>query len=147
MSLALDSFTVLAVAAGGFFFLAGTVGLLRFPDSLTRLHALTKADNLGLGLVVLGLLPRADGSGLVLATEILTATPAVRRHVREGETHLLMSEMQTGRKHQMHTTDNSLLGLYQRGEITYDTAVSSAREPDTIRTRAGAAARDRRPEP
>ena len=45
-----------------FFFLAGTVGLLRFPDTLTRLHALTKADNLGLGLVVLGLLPRAGGS-------------------------------------------------------------------------------------
>jgi multicomponent Na+:H+ antiporter subunit G len=62
MSLALDIFTVLAVAAGAFFFLAGTVGLLRFPDALTRLHALTKADNLGLGLVVLGLLPRADGA-------------------------------------------------------------------------------------
>jgi multicomponent Na+:H+ antiporter subunit G len=62
MSLALDLFTVLAVSAGAFFFLAGTVGLLRFPDALTRLHALTKADNLGLGLVVLGLLPRADGS-------------------------------------------------------------------------------------
>ena len=39
--------------------MAGTVGLLRFPDALTRLHALTKADNLGLGLVVIGLLPRA----------------------------------------------------------------------------------------
>jgi multicomponent Na+:H+ antiporter subunit G len=61
MKLALDIFTVFAVLAGGFFFLAGTVGLLRFPDSLTRLHALTKVDNLGLGLVVLGLLPRAAG--------------------------------------------------------------------------------------
>ncbi len=50
--------TVLAVAAGAFFFLAGTVGLLRFPDSLSRLHSLTKADNLGLGLIVLGLLPQ-----------------------------------------------------------------------------------------
>ncbi len=59
MSLALDILTVAAVSAGAFFFLAGTVGLLRFPDALTRLHALTKADNLGLGLVVLGLLPRA----------------------------------------------------------------------------------------
>jgi multicomponent Na+:H+ antiporter subunit G len=50
------------------FFLAGTVGLLRFPDTLTRLHALTKADNLGLGLVVLGLLPHVDSvaSGLKL---------------------------------------------------------------------------------
>ena len=57
MRLALDIFTVLAVSGGAFFFLAGTVGLLRFPDTLTRLHALTKADNLGLGLVTLGLLP------------------------------------------------------------------------------------------
>jgi multicomponent Na+:H+ antiporter subunit G len=43
------------LAAGAFFFLAGTVGLLRFPDIYCRLHAITKADNLGLGLVVLGL--------------------------------------------------------------------------------------------
>lgn len=56
-----DFYTVIAVCAGGFFFLAGSVGLLRFPDTLTRLHALTKADNLGLGLIVLGLLPRTDG--------------------------------------------------------------------------------------
>ena len=60
MKLALELWTVVAVIAGAFFFLAGTVGLLRFPDSLTRLHALTKADNLGLGLVVLGLLPQMD---------------------------------------------------------------------------------------
>ena len=60
MSFALDLFTILAVSAGAFFFLAGTVGLLRFPDPLTRLHALTKADNLGLGLVVMGLLPQVQ---------------------------------------------------------------------------------------
>jgi len=61
MSLVVALFTLITVTAGAFFFLAGTVGLLRFPDTLTRLHALTKADNLGLGLVVLGLLPWADG--------------------------------------------------------------------------------------
>jgi multicomponent Na+:H+ antiporter subunit G len=60
MSLIADVFTVAAVACGALFFLAGTVGLLRFPDTLTRLHALTKADNLGLGLIVAGLLPRVD---------------------------------------------------------------------------------------
>jgi multicomponent Na+:H+ antiporter subunit G len=58
----LDLFSIAAISAGTFFFLAGTVGLLRFPDSLTRLHALTKADNLGLGLVALGLIPRADSA-------------------------------------------------------------------------------------
>ena len=62
MSAALDLLTIVAVSAGVFFFLAGTVGLLRFPDTLTRLHALTKADNLGLGLVVIGLLPQVDSA-------------------------------------------------------------------------------------
>lgn len=61
MSFLLDVFTVATVSAGAFFFLAGSVGLLRFPDALSRLHALTKADNLGLGLVMLGILPRAGG--------------------------------------------------------------------------------------
>jgi multicomponent Na+:H+ antiporter subunit G len=61
MSLALNGLTIVAVSGGAFFFLAGTVGLLRFPDTLSRLHALTKADNLGLGLIVLGLLFQAQG--------------------------------------------------------------------------------------
>ena len=60
MNAVLDLWTVLAVSAGAILFLAGTTGLLRFPDAYTRLHALTKADNLGLGLVVLGLLPQVD---------------------------------------------------------------------------------------
>lgn len=60
MNLALNILTIVAVSLGALFFLAGTVGLLRFPDTLTRLHALTKADNLGLGLVVLGLLPQVS---------------------------------------------------------------------------------------
>ena len=64
MSALLDLFTMAAVTAGVLFFLAGVVGLLRFPDALTRLHALTKADNVGLGLIVAGLLPQA---GSVLA--------------------------------------------------------------------------------
>jgi multicomponent Na+:H+ antiporter subunit G len=58
----LDLFSIVAISVGTFFFFAGTVGLLRFPDSLTRLHALTKADNLGLGMVALGLVPRADSA-------------------------------------------------------------------------------------
>ncbi len=51
---------------GAAFFLTGTVGLLRFPSTFARLHALTKADNLGLGCVALGLALQAD-SGWVAA--------------------------------------------------------------------------------
>jgi len=43
------------VFAGVAFFIIGSVGLLRLPDLLSRLHALTKADNLGLGLLAVGL--------------------------------------------------------------------------------------------
>ena len=86
--------TVMAVVAGAFFFFAGTVGLLRFPDSFTRLHALTKADNLGLGLVVLGLLPQAGSvsGGLKLVCIWLlvqlsgaTAGQLIARTLHRGE--------------------------------------------------------------
>jgi multicomponent Na+:H+ antiporter subunit G len=93
MSILRDIFTVLAIIGGAFFFMAGTVGLLRFPDPLTRLHALSKADNLGLGLVVLGLLPRADGPlgalklvAIWLLVQLAGATVAqlIAREARRG---------------------------------------------------------------
>jgi multicomponent Na+:H+ antiporter subunit G len=52
--------------AGVGFFLVGTLGILRFPDVYTRIHALTKADNLGLGLIVFGLLLGADSVPVAL---------------------------------------------------------------------------------
>lgn len=55
-----DYFSAVLLIAGAIFFLAGTLGLLRFPDVYTRLHALTKADNVGLGLVVAGLAIHAE---------------------------------------------------------------------------------------
>ena len=76
---AADILTVLLVTGGLFFFIAGTVGLLRFPTTHTRLHALTKADNLGLGLIAVGVAFRmADGwsiakLGLVWLLAVLAA--------------------------------------------------------------------------
>lgn len=63
---ALDLLSALLLAAGCGFFLAGTVGLLRFPDALSRLHALTKADNLGLMLVCAAMAVQADSLRAVL---------------------------------------------------------------------------------
>jgi twitching motility protein PilT len=83
------------------------------------------------------LLPKADGTGRILACEVCVATGAVRTHIREKNPHMLYSEMQTGRKHQMQTMDYALLDLYQRGEITYDVAVSNAREPQYLQHKAG----------
>jgi len=47
--------SAILILAGVFFYLAGSIGLLRLPDLYSRLHALTKADNLGLGLLAAGL--------------------------------------------------------------------------------------------
>lgn len=54
MSGALEIIGLMFVILGALFFTAGTVGLLRFPDVRSQLHALTKADNLGLGLLAIG---------------------------------------------------------------------------------------------
>jgi len=56
------------IIAGLFFFAAGSIGLLRLPDLHSRLHALTKADNLGLGLLSAGV-ALIDGS-LVTALKL-----------------------------------------------------------------------------
>ena len=61
---------------GAFFFFAGTVGLLRFPDVYSRLHALGKADNLGIGCVLLGLALQAES--LAAALKLLLIWPLVR---------------------------------------------------------------------
>lgn len=50
-----DLATYALTAIGLVFFVAGTAGLIRFPDTFSRLHALTKADNLGLGFIVIGI--------------------------------------------------------------------------------------------
>lgn len=63
---AVDVFSAVAVSIGLGFFVAGTVGLLRFPDLHTRLHALTKADNLGLGFIALGVIPQVGGLSTAL---------------------------------------------------------------------------------
>jgi multicomponent Na+:H+ antiporter subunit G len=61
----LDLVAAVLITTGTAFFIAGTVGLLRFPDIFCRLHALTKADGLGLALIALGVALLAATPGAV----------------------------------------------------------------------------------
>lgn len=78
-------FTIFMVSLGCVFFIAGTLGLLRFPDVFCRLHALTKSDNLGLGLITLGLLPQVNsismGIKILLVWGLLLLTSATSCHL------------------------------------------------------------------
>jgi multicomponent Na+:H+ antiporter subunit G len=82
---ALDWLSAGLLVAGALFFVAGTLGLIRLPDRLSRLHALTKADNTGLGLIVLGLILQApsprDGVKLVLIWLLVLAAGATGAHL------------------------------------------------------------------
>lgn len=59
------------LAAGLFFFAAGTLGLIRFPDVLTRMHATTKCDTLGAGLILVGLMFFSDSVYLMLKLAVI----------------------------------------------------------------------------
>ena len=63
--------TIVLLLAGAAFFLAGTLGLLRFPDLYTRLHALTKADNVGLGLMAAGLALQAESWTAIITIVVI----------------------------------------------------------------------------
>lgn len=62
------------------------------------------------------------GGGRTVATEILTATSAVRNIIREGKTHQLDAVIQTGADQGMQTMDKTLVGLVQAGQVTYEEA-------------------------
>jgi len=78
------------IMAGIGFFAAGSIGLLRLPDLLSRLHALTKADNVGLGLLCAGL-ALVDGSvanaaKLFLVWLLVMAASATAAHMMAQHT-------------------------------------------------------------
>jgi multicomponent Na+:H+ antiporter subunit G len=77
-----DAIAAFLLLLGGAFFFAGTVGLLRFPDVFARLHALTKADNVGLGFIAMGLAvestaPAVAGKLLLIWVLVLLASASV----------------------------------------------------------------------
>lgn len=80
-----DVITVLAALAGAGFFTVGTIGLIRLPDLRSRLHALAKADTLGLGFVVVALIPQsgspAAAAKLVLIWLLALVAAATSAHL------------------------------------------------------------------
>ena len=79
------------------------------------------------------LLPTADGSGRVVATEILVPTPAVRNLIREGKTHQIYSVLQTSSAAGMQTMDASLAMLMRQGKITRKVAEARSSTPEELR--------------
>jgi twitching motility protein PilT len=81
------------------------------------------------------LIMRSSGVGRVLAAEVMIPTPAIRNLIREDKIHQIYSQMQVGQtRFGMQTMNQSLLGLYQRGEITLEDALAHSNDVDEMRT-------------
>jgi len=80
------------------------------------------------GVLSQTLVKRSDGQGRVAAFETLVATPAIRNLVRENKTYQIGSIIQTGARQKMHTLDQSLASLVEKGQVTYEEARSRAKD-------------------
>jgi twitching motility protein PilT len=69
------------------------------------------------------LLPKTGG-GLVMASEILIVTPAVRTLIRDSKSHQIYSSIQMGQKEGMRTLNMSLVELVRAQKVTRDEAVT-----------------------
>src|SRR6266480_1397501 len=89
------------------------------------------------GVISHQLIPKKDGTGRVLALEILTNTPAVANVIREAKTYMLPGIIQTGKKQGMRLMDDTLIDLYDRGLISAEETYARADQKLMIRQHIG----------
>jgi len=85
------------------------------------------------GIMTQQLLPTADGSGRVVAAEVLVPNPAVRNLIREGKTHQIYSVLQTSSAAGMQTMDSALATLTREGKITRKLAEARSSTPEELK--------------
>ena len=94
-----------------------------FPPHERHL-AQTRLASLLIAVLFQTLVPRADGSGRIAATEILLANPAAKNLIREGKIYQLPNVIRTHRGIGMLSLDESLVDLYHQRVITRESLFS-----------------------
>jgi twitching motility protein PilT len=80
------------------------------------------------------LLPKADGTGRIVCTEVMVMNDGIRALMRDRKFQQILSMIEIGSKDGMITFDESVANLYGTGQITYDEAVINARDPSRLDT-------------
>ncbi len=78
-----------------------------------------------IGVLAQQLVPKLDGTGRVLSTEVLEATPAIRNLIRKNEIQQIYSVIQTSTQEQMQTMNAALVRLFKAGTISLEQALLS----------------------
>ncbi len=86
------------------------------------------------------LIPHASGNGMVLASELLIATPAVRNIIREGRLHILKNTLETGSEFGMQSLEVCLKDLYMKGRVTFEAALQRCNDVEAFKKLTGMAA-------
>ena len=87
------------------------------------------------GIVAQQLIPTPDGKARRVAMEVMLGTPLVQDYIRQGEIHKLKEVMKESTNLGMMTFDQSLVTLYQAGEISYEDALRHADSANEVRLR------------
>lgn len=116
----------------------GTLHTIDAPKAIDRIVDVFPADqqaqvvaqlaNALVAVICQRLLPREDGKGRILATEMLVANTAVRACIRERRLEQLVGLIEIGAKDGMHTIDESLSDLYMQRLISKEEAIVNARD-------------------
>jgi twitching motility protein PilU len=85
------------------------------------------------GLVAQQLVPSIDGKGRRAVIEVLLNTPLVSDLIKKSDVHALKEVMSKSNEQGMQTFDQALFNLYSAGEISYDSAISSADSANDLR--------------
>jgi twitching motility protein PilT len=88
------------------------------------------------GVISQTLLPTKDGKGRIAAFEVMVVTPSIRTLVRDGKTHQLYLDIQTGGELGMQTLDGCLLQLLKEKKIDYEHALAKCSAPQEFVRRA-----------
>jgi twitching motility protein PilT len=125
----------------------GTLHTQDAPQSVDRIIDVFPANQQGQvrvqlatalqGIVTQQLVPKPNGQGRAVASEVMIATPAIRNLIREGKTHQIYSAMQAGAKYGMQTMDQSLANLVKKGAITMATALERCANQEDLRRLSG----------
>jgi twitching motility protein PilT len=89
-----------------------------------------------LSIISQTLLPREDITGRVAAFEIMIATSAIRSLIREGKTHQIYTDIQTGADLGMQSLDQCLINLVRKRMISYENALGKSSNPREFQQRA-----------
>ena len=103
-----------------------------FPETRQRQIRMQLSQTLQ-AVLTQQLLPTRDGSSRMAACELMVVNAAIRNLIREGKTPQIASAVATSGAQGAVTMDNAILGLYQAGKISRETALAAARDPEYLK--------------